>query len=97
MDVCPPAMDVGSSKQPPQENHGQAVAAAGIRILVSQEIDRKASLVIAISLAFGIGVEMVPDILCKMPQTIREIFTSGITTGSCAAIITNMIIRAKKG
>lgn len=41
------------------------VAAAGIRILVSQEIDRKASLVIAISLALGIGVEMVPDISAK--------------------------------
>ena len=72
------------------------VAAAGIRILVSQEIDRKASLVIAISLALGIGVEMVPDILCRMPQTIREIFSSGITTGSCAAIITNLLIRLKK-
>lgn len=62
----------------------------------SQEIDRKASLVIAISLALGIGVEMVPDILCRMPQTIREIFSSGITTGSCAAIITNLLIRHKK-
>ena len=72
------------------------VAAAGIRILVSQEIDRKASLVIAISLALGIGVEMVPDILCQMPQTIREIFSSGITTGSCAAIISNLLIRLKK-
>ena len=51
---------------------------------------------IAISLALGIGVEMVPDILCRMPQTIREIFSSGITTGSCAAIITNLLIRLKK-
>lgn len=51
---------------------------------------------IAISLAFGIGVEMVPDILSQMPRTIREIFSSGITTGSCAAIITNMLIRMKK-
>ncbi len=72
------------------------VAAAGIRILVSQEIDRKASLVIAISLALGIGVEMVPDILCQMPQSIKEIFSSGITTGSCAAILSNMFIRIKK-
>lgn len=71
------------------------VAAAGIRILLTQNIDRKASLVIAISLAFGIGVEMVPDILNHMPQTIREIFSSGITTGSCAAILSNLLIRIK--
>ena len=71
------------------------VAAAGVRILASQSIDRKASLVIAISMAFGVGVEMVPDILACMPQTIREIFSSGITTGSVAAILSNMLIRIK--
>lgn len=71
------------------------VAAAGVRILASQSIDRKAALVIAISMAFGVGVEMVPDILACMPQTIREIFSSGITTGSVAAILSNMLIRIK--
>ena len=73
------------------------VAAAGVRILASQNIDRKASLVIAISMSFGVGVEMVPDILACMPQTIREIFGSGITTGSVAAILANLLIRIKSG
>ena len=39
------------------------VAAAGIRIIASQDINRKATLVIAISFSFGLSVELVPEIL----------------------------------
>lgn len=56
------------------------VAAAGIRIIASQTINRKATLVIAISLSLGLSVELVPDILCQLPDTLRNIFSSGITT-----------------
>ena len=71
------------------------VAAAGVRIVASQNIHRKATLVIALSFAAGISVEMVPEILCKMPQTVREIFSSGITTGSLVAILSNLLIHIR--
>lgn len=71
------------------------VAAAGIRIIASQTIDRKATLVIALSFAFGLSVELVPDILCQLPDTLRNIFSSGITTGGITAILTNVLIRIK--
>ena len=72
------------------------VAAAGIRIIASQEINRKATLVIAISFSFGLSVEIVPEILSQLPETLRNIFSSGITTGGVMAILTNALIRIKE-
>ena len=72
------------------------VAAASIRIIASQTINRKATLVMAISFAMGLSVEMVPDILKQLPDSLQSIFSSGITTGGLTAIITNMVIRIKE-
>lgn len=72
------------------------VAAAGIRIIALQTINRKATLVMAISFAMGLSVEMVPDILKQLPDSLQSIFSSGITTGGLTAIITNMVIRIKE-
>ena len=72
------------------------VAAAGIRIIASQDINRKATLVIAISFSFGLSVELVPEILSQLPETVRNIFSSGITTGGVVAIFTNALIQIKE-
>lgn len=72
------------------------VAAAGIRIIASTEITRKAVLVMAISFAMGLSVELVPGILDKMPGIIKSIFSSGITTGGLTAILANAFIRIKE-
>ena len=72
------------------------VASAGVKIIASQHIDRKATLVIAISFSMGLGVELYPDVLMQFPETIKNIFSSGITTGGLAAIISNMVIRIKE-
>ncbi|MDU5344613.1 MAG: nucleobase:cation symporter-2 family protein [Prevotella bivia] len=72
------------------------VAAAGVRIIASTEITRKAVLVMAISFAMGLSVELVPNILDKMPEVIRNIFSSGITTGGLTAILANAFIHIKE-
>ena len=72
------------------------VAAAGIRIIASQNINRKATLVMAISFSLGLSVELVPEILNQLPETVKSIFSSGITTGGLAAILSNLIIRIKE-
>ena len=72
------------------------VAAAGIRIIASQTINRKATLVMAISFSLGLSVEMVPEILSQLPETMRNIFSSGITTGGLAAIISSLVICIKE-
>lgn len=71
------------------------VAASGVRIIASQNIDRKAVLVLAVSFACGLGVELAPDILAQMPDWVKGIFASGITTGGIVAIISNIVIRIK--
>ena len=71
------------------------VAAAGVRIVLATGVDRKASLVIAVSLSLGMGVELMPSILDFMSPDVRSIFSSGITTGGLTAILSNLLIRIK--
>lgn len=72
------------------------VAAAGIRIIASQNINRKATLVIALSFSLGLSVEFIPEILNCCPDTIKNIFSSGITTGGLTAILSNVLIHIKE-
>jgi xanthine permease XanP len=72
------------------------VAAAGIRIIASQNINRKATLVMAISFSFGLSVELVPEILQQLPEGVKNIFSSGITTGGVVAILSNALIHIKE-
>lgn len=72
------------------------VAAAGIRIIASQNINRKATLVIALSFSLGLSVELIPEILAYCPDTIKNIFSSGITTGGLTAILANALIHIKE-
>lgn len=72
------------------------VASAGIRIIAAQTIDRKATLVMALSFSLGLSVELVPEILSQLPETVRNIFSSGITTGGVTAILGNALIRIKE-
>ena len=74
-----------------------AVAASGINILSGVHLDRRALLIIAISLALGLGVAQVPQILEHLPELFRNIFSSGVATGGIAALILNIVLpEAKK-
>lgn len=72
------------------------VAAAGIRIIAAQKLNRKAVLVMALSFSFGLSVEMVPEILNCLPKSISGLLSSGITTGGIVAILSNALIRIKE-
>ena len=73
-----------------------AVAASGINILSGVNLDRRALLLIAISLGLGLGVAQVPDILAHMPELFRNIFSSGVATGGIAALLLNIILPETK-
>ena len=75
---------------------GATLLMFGIRIVASQNIGRKETLVLAVSLSLGLGVELMPDVLSQAPEAIRSIFSSGITTGGLTAIIANIVIRVKE-
>ncbi len=72
------------------------VAAAGIRIISTVEINRRAMIILAVSLSMGLGVTLVPDILSNMPQMVKNIFSSGISTGGIFAILLNIILPKDK-
>lgn len=69
-----------------------AVAASGINILASTKLDRRALLIIAISLGLGLGIAQVPDFLKHMPDLIKNIFSSGVATGGIAALVLNLVL-----
>jgi xanthine permease XanP len=73
------------------------VAAAGIRILATLDLDRRTMLIMAVSFGLGLGVAMVPDALKEMPKTIQNIFGSAITTSGLSALILNLCLPKEMG
>lgn len=69
-----------------------AVAAAGINILASSTLDRRALLIIAVSLALGLGVAQVPEFLVHMPAALRHVLESGVATGGICAVLMNWFL-----
>ncbi|WP_166422840.1 nucleobase:cation symporter-2 family protein [Paraglaciecola sp. 20A4] len=68
------------------------IAVAGVKILTSEPIDRRKSLIIATSLGLGLGVMMVPDALSQLPQLVNNILSSSVTTAGFCAIIMSILI-----
>jgi xanthine permease XanP len=71
-----------------------AVAAAGINILAGVTLDRRALLIIAVSLALGLGVSQVPEFLAHMPSALRNVLESGVATGGICALVMNWFLPA---
>ncbi|WP_133862569.1 MULTISPECIES: nucleobase:cation symporter-2 family protein [Pseudomonas] len=69
-----------------------AVAASGINILASVELDRRALLIIAVSLALGLGISQVPEFLAHMPAGLRAVLESGVATGGLCALLMNWFL-----
>ncbi|GAA0483732.1 MULTISPECIES: uracil-xanthine permease family protein [Tatumella] len=67
------------------------IAASGVRIVARQAIDRRAIMIIAISLAVGLGVSQQPLILQFAPEWLKTLLSSGIAAGGLTAIILNLI------
>ncbi|WP_067520139.1 uracil-xanthine permease family protein [Endozoicomonas ascidiicola] len=68
------------------------VAASGIRIIASEKLDRRRVMIIAVSLGMGLGVTIVPDILSQMPELVKTIFGSSVTTGGLTAILLTLLL-----
>ncbi len=68
------------------------VASSGIRIIASQVIDRRGTLILAVSLATGLGVSFEPGLVKAMPVWLHGIMSSGIIAGGLVAIILNFAL-----
>lgn len=69
-----------------------AIAVAGIDIISSEVIDRRALIIIAVSLALGLGVVYVPEVFDDKPALIKNVFSSATSTGGIAAVLLNWLL-----
>ena len=72
------------------------VAASGIKTLSSVEINDRNLLIIATSIGLGLGVTFRPDIINQLPEGLKMIFASGISTGTIVALLLNIILIENK-
>jgi xanthine permease XanP len=68
------------------------IAVGGIKILASEPIDRRKSLIIATSLGAGLGVLMVPDVLQSLPDMLKNTLSSAVTMAGFTAIVMSILL-----
>ena len=68
------------------------VAAAGIKILASEYIDRRKMIIIAVSLGLGLGLALVPDVFSKTPELVQNIFSSAAATAGLSAMLLSLLL-----
>lgn len=69
------------------------VAATGIKTLSKIKLTERNLLIIATSIALGLGVTFRPEITGHLPEGLKMIFSSGISTGTITALILNLILK----
>ncbi|APH19982.1 MULTISPECIES: nucleobase:cation symporter-2 family protein [Clostridium] len=72
------------------------VAAAGIQTLSSVKLNNRNMLIIATSIGLGLGVTFRPEFIAKLPESLKMIFSSGISTGTIVALLLNVILKEKE-
>lgn len=69
------------------------VVASGIKMLSQVDFSRNENLlVVACSVALGLGVTVVPNLFVKFPPLLKIFFENGIVTGALTAVILNIIL-----
>ena len=69
-----------------------SIAVAGLNIVASTGLDRRSSVIVAVSLALGLGVVYHPEMLANKSALVKNVFSSGISTGGLAAILLNTFL-----
>lgn len=72
------------------------IAASGVRIVSRETLNRRAIMIIALSLAVGMGVSQQPLILQFAPDWLKTLLSSGIAAGGLTAIALNLIFLPEK-
>ena len=72
------------------------IAASGVRIVSREPLNRRAIMIIALSLAVGLGVSQQPMILQFAPDWLKNLLSSGIAAGGITAIVLNLVFPVDK-
>ena len=68
------------------------IITAGINILSQTKHTKRNGIIIAVSIGAGMAVTVRPELLSQLPDFIKVILASGITTGSLIALLLNAIL-----
>ncbi|WCE31687.1 nucleobase:cation symporter-2 family protein [Vibrio sp. SCSIO 43137] len=69
------------------------IISAGINILSRINFTKRNMLIIAVGVASGLAVTVRPDVLNHLPDSLKVILGSGITTGSLVALSLNLLLK----
>lgn len=72
------------------------VAASGIKTLSRVKLNNRNLLIVAVSIGLGLGITVRPDFIANLPGFLKSIFSSGISTGTFAALILNLVLKEEK-
>jgi len=72
------------------------IAASGVRIVARETLNRRAIMIMALSLAVGMGVSQQPLILQFAPDWLKTLLSSGIAAGGITAIVLNLVFPQEK-
>jgi NCS2 family nucleobase:cation symporter-2 len=68
------------------------VAAAGLNVLAEEKMTRRTMIIIAVSLAFGLGLNLVPTAVQYLPGVVKTLATSAVAPTAFMAIVLNLIL-----
>lgn len=72
------------------------IAIAGIRIIISNGLKRRETLIVATSLGLGLGVSYDPEIFKILPASIYVLVENPICAGGLTAIVLNLLIPIRR-
>lgn len=68
------------------------VAAAGIKILSTVEMNRRSMLIMAVCFGLGLGQALRPELFGQMPKLFQSVFSSPVSMAGLSAIIMTLIM-----
>lgn len=68
------------------------VASAGLNVLTEVKMNRRNMVIIAISLAAGLGLNLVPTAVQYLPGVVKTLMTSAVAPTALCAIVLNLVL-----
>lgn len=68
------------------------VASAGLNVLTEVKMNRRNMVIIAISLAAGLGLNLVPTAVQHLPGVVKTLMTSAVAPTALCAIVLNLVL-----
>lgn len=69
------------------------VGASGIKTLSKVHMNNRNLIIVAASIAVGLGVAFRPDFVANLPGALNFVFSSGISAGTVTALVLNIILK----